>query len=1241
MPEDEILDIVVHAHPQHVIESMKKANFRYEREPLQTVIEYLSYVTVLQTDAIEHALRSRGNSSKNDRDVPKKKKQDSKFKTRQCTYCNKLGHTENVCRKKKRDLKKRNNGNQNQSEENHAMEAEPVPTSYDSDEELIQFIKKFDERYPDENEVSEEVYALLPLLSTRNPTLTDTTSSVDLVTEVKVVVKPNSGSNIKTYRVLIDTGCSRTIVRRRVLPDIHFNSKRTSKETLWNTNGGTFLTKYEIPVTFALPEFAPSKEVSWNMAVDETEKNAHQKYDMIIGRDLQQALGFDILWSKGLLVWDGIAVPMKSAAEATKLTKQQEHDFSLDEIYQMYQEGEVLMEATNRAMRILDAKYEKADINQAVNDMDHLSSVQKQQLKALLFKYEHLFDGTLGHWDTEPVDFELKEGAKPYHAKAYPIPHIHEQTLRKEIDRLVKLGVLKKCSDSEWASPTFIIPKKNGTVRVVSDFRKLNSLLKRKPFPIPKIQDVLQKLGGFTFATSLDLNMGYYTIRLTPGSSRLCTIIFPWGKYQYTCLPMGVAGSPDVFQEKMNTLMDGLEFVRCYLDDLLVITKGSFTEHLEKTEQVLKRLSQAGLRVNITKSAFGTQELEYLGYLLTPTGIRPVAKKVEAIQRLEPPKTVRQLRRLLGMVNYYRDMWKRRSHILAPLTALTKKSPKQKLTWGPEQQKAFDEMKAAISADVMLSFPDFEKPFEIHTDASDYQLGSVVMQDGKPIAFYSRKLSSAQRNYTVGEREMLSIVETLKEFRTILLGQTITVYTDHMNLVNPTTNHASARITRWRWLIEEFGPTFEYIKGPKNVVADALSRLQADFVTRQSQHDECLLSESFDIVADDKTLTAVYPLSSKLIAEYQRKDATLKKHLLRHPEYFSKPVEGTELITFHQRIYIPKPLRQRVLEWYHEMLCHPGAKRTERTIRQHLVWPGLSKDVEKFVSTCHQCQIAKTRKQYGHLPIKEANIKPWHTICVDQIGPYSVTAANGKTYELNAMTIVDPATGWFEIVEVPNKKAVTAAILLDTTWLSRYPRPVQCIFDNGNEFTGFEFQEMLESYGITPKPTTVKNPQANFVERVHQTLGNMLRTKELETYTFPADDPWTQILSQCAWAIRSTVHLVLDATPAQLVFGRDMLFDLSFTADWQGIKNRRQQSIDSSNLRENSRRIAHQYRVGDQVLLDRNLLQRKLLPKRDGPFTIQQIYTNGVVKISKGVTTEKVSIRRIVPYNSRHNSGSE
>ncbi len=240
-------------------------------------------------------------------------------------------------------------------------------------------------------------------------------------------------------------------------------------------------------------------------------------------------------------------------------------------------------DATKRVTQILDAKYQKADLQSIVRDNSkHLSAEQQKKLLQLLTKYELLFDGTLGDWMTKPVSFQLKEGVSPYHGWAFPVPKIHKDTIMKEMERLCQLGVLERQPASEWASPSFIIvPKKDKTVCFSRDYWEVNKRLVRKPFPIPKISTVLQEIEGFSYATAPDLYMGYYTIRLDPDASKIWTIIFPWGKYSYKRLPLGIAGSPDIFQGKMLELMESLEYVRAYPDDILCISKLSLEDHLE------------------------------------------------------------------------------------------------------------------------------------------------------------------------------------------------------------------------------------------------------------------------------------------------------------------------------------------------------------------------------------------------------------------------------------------------------------------------------------------------------------------------------------------------------------------------------------------------------------------------------------------------------------------------------------
>ena len=240
-------------------------------------------------------------------------------------------------------------------------------------------------------------------------------------------------------------------------------------------------------------------------------------------------------------------------------------------------------------------------------------------------------------------------------------------------------------------------------------------------------------------------------------------------------------------------------------------------------------------------------------------------------------------------------------------------------------------------------------------------------------------------------------------------------------------------------------------------------------------------------------------------------------------------------------------------------------------------------------------------------------------MCVDLIGPYSIKTKHSKELSLLAMTMCDPASGWFEVHEVKDKSSLGTAHTFDQQWLCRYPRPTRgVVYDNGSEFLGKEFQEMLDSYGLTHLPTTVKNPQANYVERVHQTWAICLEQK---------------ILAEIAWGVRSTVSTVTDASPGQIVFSRDMIFDRPFTTPFEELKQKRQQTSDHNVHQENKKRIKHGYKPGDQVMLDRGVQQRKLLPKRDGPYNVVRVYNSmSTIKIHKGVAVQNVSIQQCKPY---------
>ena len=462
----------------------------------------------------------------------------------------------------------------------------------------------------------------------------------------------------KPIKVLIDSGASKSIINKYCILD---NKCYQEKQTLWQTAAGDVSTSSRCKLEFGLHEFSTTRRITHDFHVM---NQLIPGYDMIIGRDLMQILKLDVMFSTSTLSWfEHGEIPFKPA-DATAET----HFYIND--------PEDIMTEADKMSSILDAKYDKADLDKVVKETKHISSSEKSKLKKLLKKYEELFDGTIGTWKMDRHKIKLKDGAEPYHGRPYQVPKAHERALRNEVDRLVEIGVLKKVNRSQWGAPCCAIPKKDKTIRFISDFRELNKRVKRTPFPLPKIQDMLLKMEGFQYATSLDFNIGYYHIKLDADSRKRCTIVLPWGKYEYNALPMGLCSSCDIFQEKMSDLMSGLEFVRTYIDDLLCITNSTYEDHLEKLEEVLKRIQQAGLKINPTKSFFAQPELEYLGYWITREGIMPTPQKVKAIQNIAVPTKKKQLRSFIGMINYYRDMWIRRSDILAPLAKLTSKQAK-------------------------------------------------------------------------------------------------------------------------------------------------------------------------------------------------------------------------------------------------------------------------------------------------------------------------------------------------------------------------------------------------------------------------------------------------------------------------------------------------------------------------------------------------------------------------------------
>ena len=307
--------------------------------------------------------------------------------------------------------------------------------------------------------------------------------------------------------------------------------------------------------------------------------------------------------------------------------------------------------------------------------------------------------------------------------------------------------------------------------------------------------------------------MQYYALELDEEGKDLCTIITPFGKYRHRRLPMGLKISPDVAQSIMEEILGDLD-IKVYIDDIAIFSN-DYEEHMQKINTVLQRLESTGFKINPLKCEWCVSETDFLGYWLTPNGIKPWRKKIDAILKMKPPTNVKEPRSFLGAVTHYRNMWPRRSHLLTPLSNLTGKT---QFVWTPECQQAFDTMKSILATDVMLAYPNHNLPFDIFSDANDYQMGAAILQQGRPVAYWSRKFTNTQKNYTTVEKELLAVVMYLKELRTMLMGAKITVFTDHTNLTFRILN--PQRVLLWKIFLEDFAPEFKYTEGKNNVLAD-------------------------------------------------------------------------------------------------------------------------------------------------------------------------------------------------------------------------------------------------------------------------------------------------------------------------------------------------------------------------------------------------------------------------------------
>ena len=460
--------------------------------------------------------------------------------------------------------------------------------------------------------------------------------------------------------------------------------------------------------------------------------------------------------------------------------------------------------------------------------LHHLSCTQQQtQFSALLQEFADVFPDVPRQTTLVSHDVEVGD-SRPIKQHPYRVNPVKLEVMKKEIDYMLSNGIIEP-SHSEWSSPCLLVDKGDGGYRFCTDFRKVNLVTKADSYPIPRIEDCIDKVGSSQYVSKFDLLKGYWQVPLTPRAREISAFVTPAGFYQYRVMPFGMKNAPATFQRMIHQVIDGLEGCEGYIDDIIVFSD-TWEQHLQRVKAFLTSLRHAQLTVNLAKCEFGQACVTYLGHVVGRGEIRPIHAKVDAIVNFPVPTNKSQLMRFLGMVGYYRKFCNNFAVVAEPLTRLLQK--KQTYIWKEDQRAAFGKVKRLLTSAPVLAMPDFERPFIIHVDASDLGLGAVLMQESiekleHPIGYFSQKFNKSQKNYSTSEKEALALILSLQHFEFYIVPAKfpIDIYTDHNPLVflNRIKNK-NQRLLRWSLSLQEYNLNIMHIPGRRNVVADALSR---------------------------------------------------------------------------------------------------------------------------------------------------------------------------------------------------------------------------------------------------------------------------------------------------------------------------------------------------------------------------------------------------------------------------------